>query len=229
MNRNGDATQQGRVPAPFREHPGTTSGVSDSHTAEPCLIRYALNHVLSIAPAVLNEHGYEDIHFDEVGNTVQARDADTVITLTAWARSQDQCSVEITSQLTPGSSLGQGPNLRRAERLGEDLAEAAAAMFQDHGRSGNRNISVPKFAAEPERQVQGEKVFIPGILNDTDDPEQQRQEAQATTEAAVQQTDATATAPPGWYTDPWDPVMLRWFDGSEWTGYTQKPQPGQPA
>jgi hypothetical protein len=215
------------------------------------MIPYALNHVLSIVPAVLNQRGYEDIRFDEAGNSVRARDTDTVITLTVWEQSPQSCSVEITSRLAPGSTLGQGPNLRRAERLGEDLAEAAAAMFQENGQPGGGNSTVPQFPFEPERQVQGEKVFIPGVSDFTDSAdtpaaagtfdafrdsgseaaahaadgatERPRQEARTSTEASVNQAAEEAAAPPGWYPDPWDPAMARWYDGVQWTGYTQQP------
>jgi hypothetical protein len=36
---------------------------------------------------------------------------------------------------------------------------------------------------------------------------------------------ALGTVPPGWYQDYQDPALLRWWDGTQWTGYTQ-PRPG---
>jgi hypothetical protein len=253
---NVDVTQRERVSMPSSDHPGTEPRVSVSYTADPCLIPYALNYVLSITPAVLREHGYEDVRFDESGNTVRARDEDTVITLTAWAQAPHQCSVEITSRLTPESQLGQGPNLRRAERLGEDLAEAAAAMFQDNGQPGSQNASVPNFPVEPERQAREENTVsgpgdrhldeaaessvvagTSGLERNGSSPaagsaagttEEPRYEAQASVETTGYESAEAATAPAGWYTDPWDPALMRWFDGNEWTGYTHQPQAGYP-
>ncbi len=31
---------------------------------------------------------------------------------------------------------------------------------------------------------------------------------------------AAATAPPGWYGDPWRQTRLRYWDGTAWTGHT---------
>jgi Protein of unknown function (DUF2510) len=33
-------------------------------------------------------------------------------------------------------------------------------------------------------------------------------------------TVASASAPPGWYADPWRQARLRYWDGAAWTGYT---------
>lgn len=32
----------------------------------------------------------------------------------------------------------------------------------------------------------------------------------------------------GWYPDPWQHAPFRWWDGVQWTGHLQQPQPQQP-
>lgn len=32
--------------------------------------------------------------------------------------------------------------------------------------------------------------------------------------------------PAGWHPDPWHQAPLRWWDGTQWTGYTSAPAPG---
>jgi hypothetical protein len=49
--------------------------------------------------------------------------------------------------------------------------------------------------------------------------------------ARAQATSATTQAlpPPAWHPDPWDPAArLRWWDGTQWTGYTAPRGPGSP-
>jgi hypothetical protein len=39
---------------------------------------------------------------------------------------------------------------------------------------------------------------------------------------------AGPASPPGWHPDPWDPVnRLRWWDGTQWTGWTHPPSRGE--
>jgi hypothetical protein len=47
--------------------------------------------------------------------------------------------------------------------------------------------------------------------------------------AAAWAARAATVSPPSWHPDPWDPVgALRWWDGSQWTGWTW-PRAGGPA
>lgn len=39
----------------------------------------------------------------------------------------------------------------------------------------------------------------------------------------------TAPIPPGWFPDPGDPSLVRWWDGQRWTGHTQPRQSEDPA
>jgi hypothetical protein len=32
-----------------------------------------------------------------------------------------------------------------------------------------------------------------------------------------------AWSPPGWYPDPWRQALMRWYDGTHWTGYQYDP------
>jgi hypothetical protein len=232
---------------------GTEFSVSVSYTATPCVIQYALSHVLSVSHAVLGDHGYVDVHFDQANNAIRARDADTVVSLRMWANSPDQCSVEVTSELLTGSRLGEGPNFRRAEQLGDDLAEAAAARFKDAthqdpqsgGHSANAVASTgasaavlaDQGAAQQTLHHQGAAVGSVPAATVTQSQVQTATQSQVQNNGVQQQSvqhqvapDAgqaaavPATAPPGWYADPWNPAMLRWFDGIQWTGYTEQPR-----
>ena len=42
---------------------------------------------------------------------------------------------------------------------------------------------------------------------------------------AMMPAQADGGAPPGWYPDPQQPAMLRWWDGRVWTAHRQPPQP----
>lgn len=42
---------------------------------------------------------------------------------------------------------------------------------------------------------------------------------------AMMPAQADVGAPPGWYPDPQQPAMLRWWDGRVWTAHRQPPQP----
>jgi hypothetical protein len=34
--------------------------------------------------------------------------------------------------------------------------------------------------------------------------------------------------PPGWHADPWQEASMRWWDGTQWSGYTWPPKAGAP-
>ena len=41
-------------------------------------------------------------------------------------------------------------------------------------------------------------------------------------------TTGPALPPPGWHADPWHEASMRWWDGTQWSGYTWPPKPGTP-
>ena len=58
--------------------------------------------------------------------------------------------------------------------------------------------------------------------------EMQRKQLAALDHANVREASKPSTTPPGWYPDPGNPGILRWFDGGQWTAHLQQPAPPPP-
>ena len=51
--------------------------------------------------------------------------------------------------------------------------------------------------------------------------EVQRQQLEALDHANVREAAKPETTPAGWYPDPGNPTVMRWFDGAQWTSHVQ--------
>ncbi|WP_407107883.1 DUF2510 domain-containing protein [Rhodococcus aetherivorans] len=57
--------------------------------------------------------------------------------------------------------------------------------------------------------------------------ELQRQQLEALNHANVREELRPQTTPAGWYPDPGNPAVIRWFDGGQWTGHVQPASPSR--
>jgi type II secretory pathway pseudopilin PulG len=60
------------------------------------------------------------------------------------------------------------------------------------------------------------------------DLELQSRQLAALDHANVREAVKPVTTEPGWYADPGDPTLVRWFDGRQWTGHVQAMLPPSP-
>lgn len=225
----GQVVQVPPTPAPRDERAGAPIG----YTAAPCPVPYALSHVALVAFIVLGRLGYQDLHFDDDDGVLRGHDGDTAIALRVWAEDEARSCVEVTSELHPESVLGRGANLRRAERLGEDIAEAAATIARAGGPGPASWEPAPDPAASWEPAPDPAASWEPAPAPAPVPRERVREPAVVVSALAAVVSAPAAVAPvpvqpvgppPGWYHDPWNRATLRWFDGSAWTENTREPQ-----
>jgi hypothetical protein len=126
--------------------------VSAAYTARMCQIPHGTSHVALVAFLVLDRQGFQDLRFDAVEGVLRGYDADAELSLRVWEEGEAASAVEVSMVLRSGSTAGRGPVMRRAERLGEDIAEAAATVARtgstEAAFAGTRDTDVGIRSAE---------------------------------------------------------------------------------
>ncbi|MEJ2578559.1 MAG: DUF2510 domain-containing protein [Kineosporiaceae bacterium] len=209
-----------------------------------CQIPHGTSHVALV---------FQDLRFDAVEGVLRGYDADAELSLRVWEEGEAASAVEVSMVLRSGSTAGRGPVMRRAERLGEDIAEAAATVARtgstEAAFAGTGGTDVGIGSAEVAFAETGgtdvgigstEAVFAGTGGADTDTGSTGTRGADAGSAGPGTGSgpglgvgdigmgvaaEEPAGPPPGWYHDPWSEATLRWYNGNVWTERIREPEP----
>ncbi len=100
--------------------------MSGVYTAAPCTIPQPLSAVSLSAFIVLRQLGFRDVQYEESEGMIRGNSPSNLLAMRVWALDAQHTSVQVSSSIPAQARQDFGANRRLADRIGEEIAEAAA-------------------------------------------------------------------------------------------------------